>query len=875
MPANLFHRESDTDDVPVIDQNFPDPAIFQDGNGSYYAYATNGNGVNVQTASAPALTGPWTVLSGWDAMPNLPAWTSGAVWAPDVTQAADGTYVLYFSATDSASSAQHCVGTATSTSAKGPFTAAATAVACPIDQGGAIDPSAFIDDDGTYYLVYKVDGNSIGHGGTCGNTVDPIVSTPIMLQQMENDAVTPVGSPVQILDRGQYDGPLIEAPDIIRSSAGTYILFFSSNCYSTTLYDVSYATASAVTGPWTKSSAPLLVTGDYNLTSPGGASASLDGTAIVFHANCDAGSRAKTNDCDFRLNLPTTVLPSADDALAALQKRHELRFEQACSSDHPTLLSSSESSEPHGNNRLPEKPVGRTASPSQMISQRTLPLDRAQLLLCKFHGMCPSFPFVVIPMDATVQNLSRHSPFLLLAAMTVASMVDIPLHHQLDHEFRRVLGSKLIVEGQKNLDLLQGLLVYITWFPNYLRTRCQQVTMYMNLAVTLSSELGLDRPWQELEGNLAVTSIQTEALVHGENFSRASQRAYLGSYYLSTGISTQFEKVNVLECGDLMEKYGRMLAENPEFPSDVSLLALVQAQNVEEKVRNSLRPQKRFGYNLEEPFEAEKHVRDCEIEAEQWRAGLSKDAQSFPAVVLAERFMSAKIHTYDMTIVRLPQKVRSWLSASPGYMSLKHILTSLEAVKKFSEYLLSISAPFFLNLTAVQWGHAVQVLIILFKLSFPIQSCPGWNPRVARESAPLCMYLDAICYRLQNLSSVSVDEVGVPKNPDAPFIFKTVLAQLKDTFERRVSQIPSRIFDYDEGGVVGIFAGPDTGSVSKRSSHGCPMFEPSISGYLKSWQEGGASNDRDMGRPDGKPQGSTVPVYHDIWATMTMTWASE
>lgn len=36
-----------------------------------------------------------------------------------------------------------------------------------------------------------------------------------MLQEMEADGVTPTGNPVQILDRGPYDGPLIEAPALI------------------------------------------------------------------------------------------------------------------------------------------------------------------------------------------------------------------------------------------------------------------------------------------------------------------------------------------------------------------------------------------------------------------------------------------------------------------------------------------------------------------------------------------------------------------------------------------------------------------------------------------------------------------------------------
>lgn len=110
-----------------------------------------------------------------------------------------------------------------------------------------------------------------------------------MLQQLATDGHTLVGSATELLDRSDADGPLIEAPNLVLASDGTYVLFFSSNCYSTTLYDISYATSSSLTGPYTKSSAPLLVTGDYGLTAPGGATSTVGGDELVFHANCDQG----------------------------------------------------------------------------------------------------------------------------------------------------------------------------------------------------------------------------------------------------------------------------------------------------------------------------------------------------------------------------------------------------------------------------------------------------------------------------------------------------------------------------------------------------------------------------------------------------------
>lgn len=59
---------------------------------------------------------------------------------------------------------------------------------------------------------------------------EPIVPTPIMLQRMLKDGVSPDGSAIQIFDRTAEDGPLVEAPDIVRSKEGIYFLFFSSGC---------------------------------------------------------------------------------------------------------------------------------------------------------------------------------------------------------------------------------------------------------------------------------------------------------------------------------------------------------------------------------------------------------------------------------------------------------------------------------------------------------------------------------------------------------------------------------------------------------------------------------------------------------------------
>lgn len=196
--------------------------------------------------------------------------------------------MLYYTAQVAAAELHHCVGAAVANEAGGPYIPLPEPFACDLSIGGNIDASGFVDSDGSRYVLYKVDGNSLGNGGDCGNTIPPLTPTPIMLQEVEADGITSIGEPVEILDRDDSDGPLIEAPSLILRD-GIYYLFFSSHCFTSPKYDVRYATSESLTGPFTKAEEPLLITGDWGFDAPGGATVSDDGKTIMFHANCAAG----------------------------------------------------------------------------------------------------------------------------------------------------------------------------------------------------------------------------------------------------------------------------------------------------------------------------------------------------------------------------------------------------------------------------------------------------------------------------------------------------------------------------------------------------------------------------------------------------------
>ncbi|GAM83614.1 hypothetical protein ANO11243_016020 [Dothideomycetidae sp. 11243] len=289
LPVDIHVRQS-----VGFTTDFPDPSvIFVDG--TWYTFASqsghDNQGIRVQLAQSTDFV-TWTLQEGYDAMPTLPPWASPTreVWAPDINRLADGTFILYFSAGSAANPGKHCVGTARSPSVRGPFIPDPSVFDCNIAAGGSIDASGFADTDGTRYVVWKLDGNSLGHGGPCGNSIAPVVSTPIVIQQVAADGATKIGAQSTLIANDPIDGPDVEGPAMIKN-AGSYVLFFSSNCYSTPLYDTSYAYSSSPTGGFVKSDLPLFVTGDLGMTGPGGVDVTVDGARMVMHSLQPDGRR--------------------------------------------------------------------------------------------------------------------------------------------------------------------------------------------------------------------------------------------------------------------------------------------------------------------------------------------------------------------------------------------------------------------------------------------------------------------------------------------------------------------------------------------------------------------------------------------------------
>ncbi|HWH18272.1 MAG TPA: glycoside hydrolase family 43 protein [Allosphingosinicella sp.] len=231
---------------PVLDTDFPDPAVLKAPNGLYYAYATQSGSEgamrNVQVARSPDLIN-WELVG--DALPVKPDWASKTqdFWAPHVLEDS-GRYYLYYSAKPDAAltddSRGLCLAVATADRPEGPFRDSGRPLQCGPGFVN-IDPMAYDDPATGKRLLYW--GSGFG---------------PIKVQELAPDRISfAVGSnpvdlihPVRSEDPGEYQRLIEGAWVILRG--GWYYLFYSGDncCGPNAHYAVLVARSRSATGPF-------------------------------------------------------------------------------------------------------------------------------------------------------------------------------------------------------------------------------------------------------------------------------------------------------------------------------------------------------------------------------------------------------------------------------------------------------------------------------------------------------------------------------------------------------------------------------------------------------------------------------------------------
>ena len=264
-----------------IDVLVADPYVYQEGK-MYYLYGTSApDGFRVYTSKDLV---NWR-YRGHALKTSKATWPVSAFWAPEVYKKGNEYFMFYCARGLNKKANGHtmriCV--AKSKSPLGPFKDIKSP-AFVLDKA-VIDPTVFIDDDGTAYLFYTLDCSE--------NKI-----SEIYVGKLKNNWTEFDGKPVKCFGPSQLweGGTWNEAPFVIKHGKYYYAMY-SANYFASPNYSIGYAVSTNIFGPWKKyKNNPVLKLTD-KVSGPGHHCVvkSPDGKEflVVYHTQQTRGSGAR------------------------------------------------------------------------------------------------------------------------------------------------------------------------------------------------------------------------------------------------------------------------------------------------------------------------------------------------------------------------------------------------------------------------------------------------------------------------------------------------------------------------------------------------------------------------------------------------------
>ena len=150
--------------------------------------------------------------------------------------------------------------------------------------------------------------------------------------------------------------------------------------------------------------------------------------------------------------------------------------------------------------------------------------------------LTPYFPFIVVPVGTTIDELRIAKPFLLANILMVMSYAEVEEQSSSRLRIMKASINQVFLDGNKSLELVQGTIIFAAWHHHHLSTSAQLTNM-IQLATALVFDLGLHRTERSSAGDaVPIGSIKN----FGDGWAKPARtleerRAFLGLFCLTRG----------------------------------------------------------------------------------------------------------------------------------------------------------------------------------------------------------------------------------------------------------------------------------------------------------------------------------------------------
>ncbi|KAH7163277.1 hypothetical protein B0J13DRAFT_431286 [Dactylonectria estremocensis] len=418
-----------------------------------------------------------------------------------------------------------------------------------------------------------------------------------------------------------------------------------------------------------------------------------------------------------------------------------------------------------------------------IVDRGVINMEKASELFSKYsYDMVVHLPAVVFPPGFTVAELRKTKPTLFLAIMAVAATDAPALQKVLQKELMHVFADKVILTGDKSVEVVQALQVAVIWYwpPEHF----EELKFYqlVHIAAVMALDIGLGQRMPQRRGKLLMESWKihpSRRPTPPDPTSIESRRAWLTCYFLAANTSMALHRPNLIRWTSFMAECVKILETSPDAaPTDAYFCHLVWTHHLAEEVG--------IQFALDDPGVT---VNINDPRTQYALRGMERDLEKYTASVQPD-LMQLNLYMHEMALhsgpadhLRPPfstETLREGL-VSTEVLSAAHISAlsaTLGAIDGLLTTFLGMEIPSVRCLPVFNFVRVAYGLVMLIKLYFSA-SAPGseLGRVIDKDDMHVAQHLDAL---LDKFRAAAADERSRPASK-----FLVVLVMLRSWFHKQ------------------------------------------------------------------------------------------
>ncbi|KIW95391.1 uncharacterized protein Z519_03975 [Cladophialophora bantiana CBS 173.52] len=450
----------------------------------------------------------------------------------------------------------------------------------------------------------------------------------------------------------------------------------------------------------------------------------------------------------------------------------------------------------------------------------------AEIVLQSFRSeMTTLFPFVVIPPSMTFVEMRQKKPFLVLAILMVCYRQDPARQTTIAHKLREMVSHSMLVQGKKSLDMLQALLVYLSWYHVPVH-QSSQVGNIGHLIMALLSDLRLNNgavvqtlkpsfgclePFDN-DGSDVSAMRPTSRAAQSSSITRTleERRTFLGCFFLISTVSMWTRELYPVQYSRYVDECCRAVSEAVEYPTDLSVVHLARLHGLADRISRFLTPENWHTIPACTSFPLGACVKLLESELLQLRASLSEGGQNgelnvhyhgselTTVAVLLLHYHAIEILLYETA---LNDGIGPSRYGTYPVSRLSMLYACLKSTKLCFETAYTIPNFEWFDLPYAVWALLGHAIVVLSRLS--LFKAAGWDQEYVRKTIDFSATMEKLMRHLDAAKELAETRSWYQLPRVVPQLYLTFMEKL-----RRIKAALEAKYKAQQASIPGVTAIP-------------------------------------------------------------------